>query len=148
MVQDIAARCPSFRFSKDEVRNVLKDVAEYKAPGVYVLSEYTKKHELTAVEQKFGRAGAAGKMLTASQLHQRESLLRDVCEDEFILKSSYLIRDCHFTERSPPSVAQDKPKSWSNSQLSELCMMCRLGLAGVRCCRTVRALAGQSWAGS
>ena len=63
MVQDLASRCPTFRFSKDEVRNVLRDVADYKAPGVYVLSDYTKKHELAALEIKYGSSAAASKSL-------------------------------------------------------------------------------------
>ena len=61
MIQDIAARCPTFRFSKDEVRNVIREVAEFKAPGVYVLSDYTKKHELAALQQKFGEQALASK---------------------------------------------------------------------------------------
>ncbi len=62
MIQDIAARCPNFRFSKDDVRNVIREVADFKAPGVYVLSEYTKKHELAALQQDYGGQGAASEL--------------------------------------------------------------------------------------
>lgn len=54
MLQDVASRCPGFRYNKEEVRNVLRDVAEFKAPGVYVLSEYLLKHDLSALQEKYG----------------------------------------------------------------------------------------------
>ena len=54
MLQDVSNQCPSFRFSKEEVRNVLRDVAEFKAPGIYVLSEYLLRHEFPALQKKFG----------------------------------------------------------------------------------------------
>ena len=79
MIQDLAARCPAFRFSKDEVRNILRDVADYKAPGVYVLSEYTKKHELAALEQKFGKSAGASKRLLCSWPRHIRKRLESLC---------------------------------------------------------------------
>lgn len=65
MLQDVAHRCPSFRFSKEETRNVLKDIAEFKAPGVYVLTEYTQKYELPVLEREFGTQTRPGKLCSS-----------------------------------------------------------------------------------
>ena len=46
MLLDVAQRVPGFKHGKEEVVRVLKEVAEYKAPGVYVLTDYARKREL------------------------------------------------------------------------------------------------------
>ena len=46
MLLDVAQRVPGFKHSKEEVVRVLKEVAEYKAPGVYILTDYVRKREL------------------------------------------------------------------------------------------------------
>lgn len=53
MLCDIASHCPGFKYSKEEVRSVLKDIAEFRAPGIYVLSEYQQKRELPALQQQY-----------------------------------------------------------------------------------------------
>lgn len=68
MLQDVASRCPPFRYNKDEVRNVLREVAEFKAPGVYVLSEYLQKYELPALQQKYGEQRVSSKPSNAMKL--------------------------------------------------------------------------------
>jgi len=54
MLQDVAFRCPSFKFGKEDLRTALKEIAEFKSPGVYELTDYVKKRELNALQQELG----------------------------------------------------------------------------------------------
>ena len=67
MLQDISSNVPSFQPSKSEVSRLLKEVAEYKAPGVYVLFDYSLRRELPALQQELQQAaGLESKSVTAS----------------------------------------------------------------------------------
>lgn len=54
MLQGIANRVAGFKFGKGEVVRVLKDIAEYRAPGVYILTDYIQKRELSALQRELG----------------------------------------------------------------------------------------------
>ena len=67
MLQDISSNVPSFQPSKSEVSRLLKEVAEYKAPGVYVLFDYSLRRELPALQQEVQQAaGLEARSVTAS----------------------------------------------------------------------------------
>ncbi len=57
MLQDVTSQCPSFKVGKEELRLALKEVAEFKPPGVYELTEYVKKRDLVTLQQELGKSG-------------------------------------------------------------------------------------------
>ena len=52
MLQNISGSVFSFKYSKEEATRVLKDIADYKAPGVYVLTDYIQRRELIALQRE------------------------------------------------------------------------------------------------
>ena len=51
MLQDVSQQVGTFRFTKDDVSRILKDVAEFRAPGVYVLKEYVRRKDLEPMQK-------------------------------------------------------------------------------------------------
>lgn len=51
MLQDVAQQVSTFKSSKDDVSRILKDAADYKAPGVYVLKDFVKRKELDPMQK-------------------------------------------------------------------------------------------------
>lgn len=51
MLQDVAQQVSSFKSSKDDVSRILKDVADYVAPGLYVLKDYVQRKELEPMQK-------------------------------------------------------------------------------------------------
>jgi hypothetical protein len=69
MLQDVTFRCPSFKFGKEDLRTALKEIAEFKSPGVYELTEYVKKRELHTLQQELAIfATSAGELTWAARV--------------------------------------------------------------------------------
>lgn len=59
MLKSISGSVSSFKFSKEEVTRMLKEIADYKAPGVYVLTDYVQRRELAALQRELETSAAA-----------------------------------------------------------------------------------------
>jgi len=67
MLQDVAIQCPSFKFGKEALSTALKEIADFKSPGVYELTDFVKKRELITLQQELGKAGdIAGEQSTSA----------------------------------------------------------------------------------